>query len=199
MLLRRFRRNRKGVAAVEFALLLPVMITIFFGVVEISMMLNARATVTNVASVTADLVAQRTTVTGSDITNAFNAASVILYPNPSAGATIEVYSIVDNGTAQGKVAWSCQMANGQTGTGPTAVPKDEHGNDTKGGEMIAQSNLDPITGLPKYGSSGSVIIGKIIYPYTPIYRIGANNEPMISVFYARPRRVASIAAPASCS
>jgi Flp pilus assembly protein TadG len=197
MLLRRFHKNKRGVAAVEFALLLPVMITLFFGVVEISLMLNTRAAVNNVASITADLVAQRNVMSGSDMTNTFNAAGVLLYPNPPAKATIEVYSITDNGTAKGKVAWSCQMVNSQIGTGPTTVPKDADGNDTKGGEIIAQSNLDPTTGAPKYGGTGSVIIGKIIYPYTPIY--GTGDRQMISVFYTRPRRVPQIAAPASCS
>jgi len=57
-LLRRFRKAKDGLAAVEFAMLLPVMITLFFGVVELSLALACRADVTNMAAAAADLVAQ---------------------------------------------------------------------------------------------------------------------------------------------
>ena len=49
-MLGRFRKAKDGLAAVEFALLLPVMITLFFGVVEVSLALMCRADVTNVAA-----------------------------------------------------------------------------------------------------------------------------------------------------
>lgn len=200
MLLIRFRKDKRGLAAVEFALILPLLITLFFGVVEVSLMLNARATVTSVASVTADLVAQRSTLSGSDMTNVFKATSAILYPNSPANATIEVYSIVDNNNATGKVAWSCRkIGNNTATTGPTTVPKDADGNDTKGGDMIKAANLDA-NGVAQYGGTGSIIIGKITYSYSsPTSKMVAGNQTMVSLFYTRPRRVAKIAAPASCS
>jgi len=197
MPLRRFRKDKKGLAAVEFALLLPVMITLFFGVVEISMMLSCRAAVTNVASVTADLVAQKSSVTASDVSNVFTAASAILYPNSQSNATIEVYSIVDDGAQgpAGKVAWSCKkIGTGAATTGPTTPPTG-----TNGGEMIAASNLDA-DGKPAYGGSGSVILAKITYTYSsPTTQILTGTQTMTNTFYARPRRVASIPAPTSCS
>lgn len=195
MMLQRFRKDKKGLAAVEFALILPLLITLFFGVVEISMMLTARATVTSVASVTADLVAQKSTVTASDMTNVFTAASAILYPNSLNNATIEVYSIVDDNNATGKVAWSCKkVGTGAATAGPTTPPSG-----TTGGDMIKAGNLDA-NGTPQYGGSGSVIIGKITYSYSsPTSKIVAGTTSMTNIFYARPRRVASIAAPPSCS
>jgi Flp pilus assembly protein TadG len=205
LMLDRFHRDNKGLAAVEFALLLPVMITLFFGVVEVSKLLNARAAVVNVASVTADLVAQKSTLTGSDISNVFGAAAAILYPNSPAGATIEIYSIVDDGNkgAGGKVAWGCKMENGDPATAQAivsnAVPTDENGAATRGGEMIKAANLDK-DGVEQWGGSGSVIIGKITYTYSsPATKMVIGERQMISLFYARPRRVAKIAAPPSCS
>lgn len=205
LMLRRFRKDKKGLAAVEFALLLPVMITLFFGMVEVSMSLNARAAVVNVASVTADLVAQKSTVTGSDIKNVFGAASAILFPNAPAGATIEIYSIVDDGSqgAGGKIAWGCKMEKGDpataTATSTTGVPVDADGNPTTGGSMIKAANLDK-DGVEQWGGSGSVIIGKITYKYSsPVTKMVIGEQTMISLFYSRPRRVPQIAAPASCS
>lgn len=194
MLLHRFRKDKKGLAAVEFALILPLLITLFFGVVEISMMLSARAIVSNVASVTADLVAQKSAVTASDMTNVFTAASAILYPNSLNNATIEVYSIVDDNNSTGKVAWSCKkVGTGAATTGPTTPPAG-----STGGDMIKAGNFDA-NGVPQYGGSGSVIIGKITYNYSsPTSKIVAGTTPMTNIFYARPRRVAVIAAPPSC-
>jgi Flp pilus assembly protein TadG len=187
--------NESGLAAVEFALILPLLITLFFGVVEVSMMLSARAAVTSVASVTADLVAQKSTVTANDITNVFTAASAILYPNSLNNATIEVYSIVDNNNSTGKVAWSCKKVGiGAATTGPTTPPTG-----SVGGDMIKAGNLDA-SGNPQYGGSGSVIIGKITYSYSsPTSKIVAGTTSMTNIFYARPRRVAKIAAPTTCS
>lgn len=195
MLLIRFRKDKKGLAAVEFALILPLLITLFFGVVEVSMMMSARASVTSVASVTADLVAQKSTLTPSDITNVFTAASAILYPNSVGNATIEIYSITDNNNATGKVAWSCKKvgANAAT-TGPTTPPAG-----STGGDVIKAGNLDA-NGVPQYGGSGSVIIGKITYSYSsPTTKVVTGTTSMTNIFYARPRRVAVIPAPSSCA
>lgn len=204
---RRFRRDKKGLAAVEFALLLPVMITLFFGVVEVSQLLSARAAVTSAASVTADLVAQKDVITGTDITNVFKAGAAIIYPFPASDATFEIFSIVDNGAASGKVAWSCKLvgdpldagnpAKGTTGS--TSVPVDASGNTTTGGAMIKAGNLDA-NGTEQWGGTGSVIIGKITYTYkSPTYQIVSSSSTLINLFYTRPRRVASIAKPSSCS
>lgn len=195
MLLRRFRKDRKGLAAVEFALILPLLITLFFGVVEVSMMLSARASVSSVASVTADLIAQKSTLTPSDITNVFTAAGAILYPNSQNNATIEIYSIVDNNNATGKVAWSCKkIGTGAATTGPTTPPAG-----TTGGDIIKAGNLDA-NGVAQYGGTGSVIIGKITYSYSsPTSKMVAGTTSMTNIFYARPRRIAKIAAPSSCA
>ena len=63
-MMRGFRKDRSdGVAAVEFALLLPVMITLFFGVVETSLALVCRADVSQMAATAADLISQVNTAT----------------------------------------------------------------------------------------------------------------------------------------
>lgn len=195
MLLGRFRKDKKGLAAVEFALILPVMITLFFGVVELSLMMSARASVNSVASVTADLVAQKSSLTPSDITNVFTAATAILYPNSVNNATIEIFSIVDDNNATGKVAWSCKKVGSNAATtGDTTPPTD-----SKGGDIIKAGNLDA-NGVAQYGGSGSVIVGRITYTYaSPTSKLVAGSTSMINMFYARPRRVASIAAPTSCA
>ena len=102
---------RTALAAVEFALLLPVMLTLFFGVYEVSLALAARADVTAVASTAADLIAQESTVTTADMSNVWSAMGAILYPNNTTVAQMTLTSInydtSTNSLTSGKVAWSC--------------------------------------------------------------------------------------------
>jgi Flp pilus assembly protein TadG len=192
---RLFLACKQGLAAVEFALLLPVMIALFFGIVEISDALSARADVVNVASTAADLVAQETTATAADMTNVFDAVGSIIYPYDPSTATITIYSIVDNGAPSGRVAWSCiKVGNSAATTGPDTPP-----DGSTGGEMIADSNLDS-NGNPQYGGTGSVILATISYTYTsPTTQVITGPITMANSFYSKPRRVSQVAAPASCS
>ncbi len=179
--LRKFRKDKKGLAAIEFAMLLPVMLTLFFGVVEISLALTCRANVTNVASVAADLVAQESSMTTADMINVFNAANAMLYPYDTSVAQITVSSVVyDTNTkslTSGKVGWSCAKNATAKSTG-TTVPLPT-------GLMTANS---------------SVVVAEITYNYTsPTTQFITGTKQMSNTFYLKPRRVASIAGPPSCA
>jgi Flp pilus assembly protein TadG len=181
----RFQKSQSGLAAVEFAFLLPVMITLFFGIVEVSQGLSARADVNNVASTTADLVAQESAVSSTDISNVFAAASAILYPNSLTDKsgksilTVVISSVVDTGsTSSGKVAWSAAS------TGKSA---DAHS---------TGSTMSLPTGLMTSG--GSVIVTEVTYVYTSATSQSITGPiTMTSTFYTKPRRVQQIAGPTS--
>ncbi len=64
----RLRRDRRGVSAVEFALLLPVMMTLFLGSVEASQGIAADRKVELTAHALADLASQYTDITNADMT-----------------------------------------------------------------------------------------------------------------------------------
>ena len=178
---RSFRKDTGGVAAVEFAMLLPVMITLFFGVVELSLALTCRANVTNVAAVAADLVAQESSMTAADMTNVFSAANAMLYPYDTSVAKITVSSVVYDTVTQsltvGKVGWSCAKNATAKSTGSTyTLPS---------GLLTANS---------------SVVVAEITYNYTsPTTKFITGTKVMSNTFYTKPRRVAAIAAPSSCS
>lgn len=180
-LLIRFRKAKDGLAAVEFALILPVMAMLFFGVVELSLALGCRADVANVASTVADLVAQESSMTTADMTNVFSAADAIIYPYSTTPAQITVSSIVYNTTTQsltsGTVAWSC----------------------TQGGTARAtNSSVTLPSGLMT--ANGSVIMSEISYSYqSPTMKILTSPVTMANVFYTKPRRVSTISAPPACS
>ncbi len=78
--LRRLCGNRDGVSAVEFALIAPVMVLFYVGMVEISLALSVDRKVTNAASALADLVAQDDVITDGEMVDILNAGSAIIAP-----------------------------------------------------------------------------------------------------------------------
>jgi|WetSurMetagenome_2_1015567.scaffolds.fasta_scaffold843454_2 Flp pilus assembly protein TadG len=166
--LQHFLNARDGLAAVEFALIAPVMILLFFGALEFAMAIDCKTRVNNVAATTADLVAQSPSISSSDAANIFSAANSILYPYVAANAKIVVSSLVDNGKGAATVAWSEAQNTAKRAQGATvAVP----------------------AGLIVSGSGGSVILAEISYAYTPptlVVLTGTLN--MTGSFYSKPRR-----------
>jgi len=78
--LRRFARETRGAAAVEFALVTPLMLSLYFGMVELSTGVAMDRKVTMVSHTLSDLIGQATAVDDTDISNVFNAASSIMTP-----------------------------------------------------------------------------------------------------------------------
>ena len=73
--LRAFARDQRGVSAVEFALLAPMMIGLYLGCVEISDGVGADRKVSLTAAALANLSAQVSTISTSDMTNILDASS----------------------------------------------------------------------------------------------------------------------------
>lgn len=192
MKLRGFRKSNDGAAAVEFAILLPLLISMFFGVVETSLALLCRADVSVMASTAADLISQVNAANTSDITNVYSAAGTILYPyydpsNGSAKPTIRITSVIYDTTSQsttaGKVAWTCT----QSGSGTLSPSSRTVGSTVTFPQALMTTN-------------GSVIIAEIAYNYvSPTTKVITGPINMTNNFYTKPRRIAQIAAPSSCT
>ena len=110
--LSRFTRDRRGVSAVEFAIIAPVMIGLYLGCVEISDGVAADRKVSLVVDALANLSSQSTAITTADMTNILNASSSIMAPYSAANlkAAVSCLKIDSNGAVT--VAWSAATANG---------------------------------------------------------------------------------------
>jgi Flp pilus assembly protein TadG len=118
--------DERGVSAVEFAMLLPLMLTLYLGTVEISQGIGADRKVTLTARTVADLVAQVSSMSNSDITNSLNAASAVMAPYPVSKLKVTVTSVSIDGNGKATVDWSDSLngtarAKGSTITLPTAL------------------------------------------------------------------------------
>ena len=118
--------DRQGVAAVEFALIAPLMILLYVGLAQLSSAIIASRHTSHASSSLGDLVAQCSNVNDSDLSNIFSAGSDIMAPLPATTAAVppstsptpllsqrvtSVEVIDTNGTTQAQ--WS-KSTGGQT-------------------------------------------------------------------------------------
>ncbi len=98
--------DERGVSAVEFALLLPVMVTLYLGTVEVSQGIAADRKVSLTARTAADLVSQVSSVSNSDMTNVLNATATVMSPFGAANLKVTVTSVKIDANGAATVAWS---------------------------------------------------------------------------------------------
>ena len=118
---RGFARDERGVSAVEFALLAPFMIGLYFGCVEISDGVSADRKVSLTAAALANLAAQTTTISSSDMTNILDASSSVISPYSASKLKITVTCISIDSNKAATVKWS-ETRNGTKNSGTISVP-----------------------------------------------------------------------------
>ena len=75
--LRSFKRDRRGVSAVEFALLSPFMVALYLGTVDISDAIGVDRKLTLTAGAIANLAAQTSSITATDMTDLLKAGTSV--------------------------------------------------------------------------------------------------------------------------
>jgi Flp pilus assembly protein TadG len=101
------RGNNSGVAAIEFAMIIPIMAVLLIGTNEFSAGVAIDRKVTLMARTLSDLTSQNTSVTDAQLTNFFTASTAILTPYPSTpveGTITELY--INPATLKARVQWS---------------------------------------------------------------------------------------------
>lgn len=91
--LRAGARNRDGLAATEFALILPVLTLIFFGMLETSDALMANRRVANASNALVDLVGQERRVTPEQLDEIFLGVARMLEPRNTSTLSMRLASV----------------------------------------------------------------------------------------------------------
>jgi Flp pilus assembly protein TadG len=186
-LLAKFRRAQDGLAAIEFALFLPVLTVLILGLIEVTSALQCRQRVTALASASADLVAQYSTIPSSQVNDVFSAVNQILYPFPTSPSTVVISSVISNGSGGGTVAWSRASSGGAARSANSSVPV-------------------PTGLMPAYVCSGgvctgcaagacSIIMSEVRYNYTSYSNTAkfiTGTLLLTDSFYAKPRRSTTV-------
>jgi Flp pilus assembly protein TadG len=103
--LRRFLADKRGVSAVEFAMLLPLMVTLYLGGTEVSQGVAVDRKMTLVARTLADLTAQATNLADSDMNNIKAAATAVVAPFDDTKLGFTISSVVIDAQKVAKIKW----------------------------------------------------------------------------------------------
>ena len=176
-----------GVAAVEFAMLVPIMIMLFIGAVEFGQALSVDRRVTQSASSSADLIARAPVdgLTTADVDGQMQIINQLMVPYDLAPLTVKVVSVIARpvGPPPGKniiVDWS----------------RDNHG-----GTPYARNSAYALPSPALLDPGESVIIAEATYLYTPLifnyFLTSAFN--LKETFYLKPRNSSCVnLKPISC-
>jgi Flp pilus assembly protein TadG len=171
-------RDRSGVAATEFAMIVPLMLVMFFGMVEFSSGVAVDRKVTLMARTLSDLTSQSATVADVDLGNFGQAAKAILAPYPATtlqSTITELY--VDPTTHKARVQWS------------KAMTVDSGGNVVLG--TSSHSPGDIVTIHSALNVDGTYLIwSEVNYKYVPAvgYVMAKTGITLSDVTYTRPRQ-----------
>jgi Flp pilus assembly protein TadG len=172
--LRRLRRDRAGAAATEFAIIVPMMLVLFFGTVELSNGVAVDRDVTLVARTLSDLMSQANPQNGGtgnyiypqDLANAFAASNSIMTPYDPTLVQAIISEIYVDASGNATIAWSrASNATANTCGNPVTLP----------------------TGLAVPNTY--LIYGQASYTYTPV--VGYVMKTALTLkdqFYTRPRQ-----------
>jgi Flp pilus assembly protein TadG len=173
--LARFRSAIGGLSAIEFAIILPVMLTSLLGAVEVSNGMLADRKVTQTTSTLADLVSQDNSVTNAEINDIFAAAVAVMHPINATGMRMRISSVVADANGITRVAWSdARNMSARAVNSTITVPAG----------MVA--------------ANGSVILTEVELNYSSSFgEFLTNGVTLQDKFYLRPRRTLKIARVAS--
>jgi Flp pilus assembly protein TadG len=170
--IRGFLRERSGVSAVEFALLLPFMLTLYLGGTEITQAVTIKRKTTIVTRTIGDFVAQSSTITNAQMLNIMNATKAVVAPYAQGNLKIVVTSVGIDGANNATVVWSDATANGTAKTPGTSVTLP--------------------TGLNAFPNT-TVIWTEAEYTYTPpIGHMITGDMVLSDKMYMRPRLVSRV-------
>lgn len=171
----RLRGDERGIAAVEFALILPLMLMIYMGLVELSRGMRAAQKLDLVAHTLADLTAQQLTggqntgqagLTEADITSVFSAANTLMAPLPVANLRMTISEV--NITSPAAGTWQARTVWSVTRNG--AVPRPCQVLTAGNGAPVSVSTMPTSYTQITNGvnpTTGPVIVADVIYNYSP--------------------------------
>ena len=166
--MRNFWVDSRAVAATEFAIVLPFMLVLWIGGIELGNGLAIGVKVSETAHTVADLVSRNACVTDSALGIMLGASSVTIAPYPAGNATVIVSEVSTDANGKATVTWS-KALNG--------VPR----------PVNQPITLPAALGTPSPANI-SLVLGETTYQYTPNlgYTI-SGTVPIAESYYLFPR------------
>ncbi len=157
-----------GVSAVEFALVLPLMVTLFLATAETTQGLQADRKVSLAARALSDLASQATTIADSEMSNILDATADVIAPFSVSNAQMIVTGIqIDTTNGVARAVWS----DARNATRYTC-----------GQVMTIPTQLRPAT-----GTTGFFVLAEVKYSYTPVVAYLISGSVLLSDRLYTPR------------
>jgi Flp pilus assembly protein TadG len=114
--------DRRGVAAIEFAFVAPLLFVMYFSTLELSLGIETSKKVSRVGSTVADLVTQQPTINKAELEAIMAIGQSILQPYNRSDPTITVSAIeiTNELPPKVKIVWSRKLDGGVAGAGEAA-------------------------------------------------------------------------------
>lgn len=163
--------NRDGIAAIEFALIAPIMIALYIGLAEISLLVTADRNVSHAASVTGDLATQVESLDADEIENVFEATLAVLGTNytNSGRMTVDMLSLIVDGSGNIQEVGYAKLGSGLG---------------TKFDASGVNANL--------LNATSGLIVTRISYHYHSPSREFVGTPTLAETFMLKPRKSTSI-------
>jgi Flp pilus assembly protein TadG len=172
--------DRDGAVALEFALIFPIMLTLFLGSFEIANLLMASLKTTAATEATADLVAQtrsqQPNIAVADVDSFYYAAGLIMTPYAKTGLQLAFAGVTYDASNNPQVLWHHEE------NGAAAI-------------TTAQLNITAEKTLLKGLGSGvdSLVMVQAKYTYTsPVSFVLGKTYTFTDTAYNRPRYVPTV-------
>ena len=169
----RYGNDVRGVASIEMALIFPMMLVIFVGLIDASNLMTANRRVTLTASTLGDLVTQAPgQVWSTDMDGFFSAAQSIMDPFPADSVIMEFFTFKTSGGGAA-LDWSYSNSNQTCGAAPAA-------NNPEMLKLMAEDN--------------DVVVSRVCYNWEPVLGIilGFTTSTIEDQMMLRPRQTARI-------
>lgn len=101
----RWLKDNEGMAAVEAAMIFPIMLAMFMGVFDLGNAILANQKAIRSSQVVADLIARKNIVTDADIYDAIEAGRLAFEPLDSSSFGVDIVSIRFDDFADGQILW----------------------------------------------------------------------------------------------
>lgn len=168
---RQFLGATEGVSAVEFALILPVLVILFLGAIETTLFVQADRRVSWAASTMADLTSRVKEVNFCGAEDVFAASSRIIRPDSTKGVSMRISAISKDKKGKTEVTWS-------------------QGRNQKSRKKKDVADIDPAL-IP---SEGEVIVAEVTYDYKSTFSFFLPvSKELSDRFVMRPRDDDSVA------
>lgn len=163
--LRRLGKDDRAVAAVEFALIVPLLIVLYFGTVEAASLFTVDRRVSTVASTMADLVSREKDSISETTTlaNYFQAARGIMQPYSTTSLKQVVTLLRVTSTGVTTVVWSVGYNGG--------VEREDNATY----DLPASSQINQVA-----RTNGYLVMSEISYPYKPLFGLVITNTINLS-------------------